>query len=133
MRYTVVVAALLALAGCSKPDGKPGAAAAAFTLDGPAGPVEVLNGGPAVKTPVEVRWKTGTPEELSLAATVEPRDQGVSVTMEPVVLPGEGKAQAVVRASETARAGDYKVTVTGKTDRAGTATIEITVKVPPID
>jgi hypothetical protein len=135
MRTTLVAAVLLVLAGCGgKEDGKSGPAAASFTLDAPASPVEVLNGGPAVKTPIEVRFKSGAREEVTFSSTVEPAGAGVSATVEPAVLPdGEGTVQAVVRASETARPGDYKVTVTAKAARAGTATKEIAVKVPPID
>jgi hypothetical protein len=134
MRALLVAAALLALAGCSgKEDGKPPPAAAGFQLDVPGGPVEVLNG-QTVKRTIEVQWKGGTRDDVTLRATVTPADQGVSVKLEPATLPGgQGTAQAVIHAGETARAGDYRVSVTGKTASGGSATAEVVVKVPPID
>ncbi len=132
---TAVVVLLLVLAGCSgsKDGSKSKSVEAAFALEGPAGPVEVLNGATA-RTAIELRWKAGSPEDVTLAARVEPAEQGVSVKLGPEVLSADqAKAQLVIRCSETARAGDYKVIVTGKAAKAGTATKEITVKVPPID
>jgi hypothetical protein len=135
MRNVVVIAVLIGLTGCgAKEDGKASPSAAGFAIDGPGGTVEVLNGGPPVKSPIEVRWKASERDDVALSATVEPAAQGVSVTVEPAVLTGgEGTAQVVIRCAETGRPGDFKVTVTGKTAKAGTATKEILVKVPPID
>jgi hypothetical protein len=130
----LVAALLIVLAGCAgKEGGKGKPAAAGFNLSGPSGPVEVLNG-QTKRLPLEVQWKSGPREDVKLSATVEPADRGVSVKIEPDVLPGgERKAEVVIRSGETAPAGEYKVTVTGKAAKAGTATREITVKVPPIE
>ncbi len=131
---TLRVLLVLALAGCGgKEDGKQKPAEAGFGISGPAGPVEVLNG-QTVRKPVQLTWKTGSPQDVELTASVDPPDQGVSVTLEPGKLAGgEAKGEVVIRCAETASAGDCKVTLTGKAAKAGTATTAFTVHVPQKD
>jgi hypothetical protein len=127
--------AVIVLAGCAGgPSSKSGTPEPGFQLVGPDGPVKVLNGAAPVQTPIEVHWKEGPREDVTLSVTVTPAEQGVSAKVEPAVIErGEGKADVVIRCSDTARSGDYKLTVTGKTARAGTVTREILVQVPPIE
>jgi hypothetical protein len=134
MRTVHVIAVLIALAGCAgKEDGKSRPAEAGFQIDALDGPVKVLNG-QSVQVEIKVRWKDGSPEDVELSATVAPANRGVSATVKPATLAGgEGTAQVDIRCGETAPSGDYKVTVTGKTTKGGTATKDIAVTVPPID
>jgi aminopeptidase S len=127
MRALVIVSLLVA-AGCGtspeekKPAGPP------FALDAPSS-LELLNG-QSIKQDVAVKWEKGEREDLDISASVTP-ESGVSASVEPARLTrGAGPAQVTVTASETAAAGDYKVTVTAKGVKSGEAKATMTVKVP---
>jgi hypothetical protein len=135
MRSIVLVALIaVVVGGCGGKEGdRMKAPEAPFRLSGPGEPVKVLNG-QTVKVEIEVTWKERPLGDVNLSASVAPADQGISVTMEPARLePGKDKAQAVIRCSETAPAGECKVTVTGEAGKAGSATTQFTVRVPQKD
>jgi hypothetical protein len=127
---------LLTVPACEKPPapqdkGKPGPAGGKFTLGGPAGPAQVLNG-TEKGFDCRLTWSAGPAEEVRLSVAAAPADRGVTAAVEPSAVKPGGAEQLRVTVSvgEAAAAGDYQVTLTGRADQAGPASHTFTVQVP---
>lgn len=81
---------------------------------------------------VDLTFKRGkdVKKDITLEATVEPKDKGVTVKVDAKVAADKNEAKLTVDASDKAEAGDYKVTVKAKSEGADDAseTFTYTVK-----
>ncbi len=129
----LAIVGLVALAGCHNTSatggGSPAAGGGTFKFEAPKTSKTVKQG--AAET-VELKVdKNNFKEDVSLSATVDPADKGVTAELSPKMLKASDppKVEVKVNASEKAAPGEYKVRVVGKPTKGAETDSIFTVKV----
>ncbi|HWG44808.1 MAG TPA: hypothetical protein VN688_18685 [Gemmataceae bacterium] len=136
MRKTIyaslLVAGLMVIAGCNKSTEATSPGGGKFSLKGPSNtPATEVKQGETKTVEISINESKDFKEEITLTATVEPADKGVTATLDPKTVKGGDvkKTELKIAASDKANAGKYVVTVKGKAKGADTS-VNVEVKVP---
>lgn len=131
---SLMVAGLVVIAGCNKSStGGPGGPEGTFKLKGPSNvtATEVAHG-QTKNVEITVDADKNFKEDVTLTATVEPADKGVTAELDPKTVKASDpkKTNLKITATEKAAPGEYTVNVKGKPTKGPETTVPVKVKVP---